>query len=150
MTGGQRIAAARRASGLTQDELARRSGVRQPNIAAYENGRRIPSESMVDRLLRAARPSAAEAVREHRRQILRIAKANRADNVRLFGSVARGEDGVSSDVDILVTFGPGATLFDQARMSLELEALLGRQVDVVSDRALGRRAESILADARPL
>lgn len=147
MTPAAQIAAARRAAGLTQDELAARSGVRQPNIAAYEAGRRVPSAAMLSRLLAAAKPSAAAAVKQNRDQILRAATRNRATHVRVFGSVARGTDAPGSDVDLLVTFAAEATLYDQARLAAELEALLDRRVDVVSDRALGRRGESILADA---
>jgi predicted nucleotidyltransferase/DNA-binding XRE family transcriptional regulator len=147
MTQAAQIVAARRAAGLTQDELAARSGVRQPNIAAYEAGRRVPSAAMLSRLLAAAKPSAAAAVKQHRDQILRIANRNHAVDVRVFGSVARGTDAMDSDVDLLVTFDPKATLYDQARLVTELEMLLDRRVDVVSDRALGRRADSILADA---
>jgi predicted nucleotidyltransferase len=59
-----------------------------------------------------------------RQQILAAARANGAERVRVFGSVARGEETPESDVDFLVTLRPGATLLDLTRLELELEALL--------------------------
>ena len=71
-----------------------------------------------------------------RERILAAAAANGAEHVRLFGSVARGEDTADSDVDFLVTLRPGRTLLDLARLELELEAILGRRVDVVTEDSL--------------
>jgi hypothetical protein len=135
---------------MTQGELAVRSGVRQPNIAAYENGKRVPSSAMLERLVGAARPRASVQVRRHREEILRLARANHATDVLVFGSVARGDDTADSDVDLLVTFDAEATVFDQAGLIAELEALLARHVDVVSDRALTSRDDAIRAEAVPL
>jgi predicted nucleotidyltransferase/uncharacterized protein with HEPN domain len=134
---------------MTQQELAERSGVRQPNIAAYENGRRQPSPAMLARLLDAARPRPSVLLDRFREQVLEIAARNHA-GVRVFGSIARGEDGPESDVDLLVTFGPEASLLDQAGLVAELEDLLGAHVDVVSDRALKDRDAAIRAEAVPL
>lgn len=150
MSAAVAIRAARSASGLTQDELAARSGVRQPNIAAYESGKRTPSESMLQRLLAATQTRPSVALNAHRDAVLAIAYANRAQNVRVFGSIARGDDRPDSDVDLLVTFDAGASLYDQAEMIDALEALLGRHVDVVSEGGLKPRHHSILADAVPL
>src|SRR5262249_39584881 len=71
-----------------------------------------------------------------RRQILATASAHGADQVRLFGSVARGDDSSESDVDFLVTLRPGRTLMDLTRLELALEALIGRSVDVVTEDSL--------------
>jgi len=71
-----------------------------------------------------------------RPQILAAAAANGAERVRVFGSVARGEETAGSDVDILVTLRPGRTLLDLARLETQLEALLGRSVDVVTEESL--------------
>lgn len=75
----------------------------------------------------------------------------------LFGSVLRGDFGPSSDVDLLVTFDPGATwsLIDHARMQQELSEIVGRNVDLVSRAGLERsanwlRREAIFGTARPL
>jgi len=82
---------------------------------------------------------------------LRVAARHGARNVRLFGSVARGEAGEKSDIDLLVEFEPGRSLLDHAGLMVELEELLGRKVDVVSEQSLYwliRRR--ILKEARPL
>ncbi len=137
-------------AGLTQYELARRSGLRQPNVAAYENGTRRPSPAMLARLMAAARALPSVVVRQRRSDILAIAEANKAGDVRVFGSVARGDDTPDSDIDLLVTFGPTATIFDQARLVAELEEALGLHVDVVSERALKPRDTAIRNQAVPL
>ena len=83
--------------------------------------------------------------------IARLARANLAGNVRVFGSVARGEDGPTSDIDLLVDPDDEATLFDLAQLEIDLEALLDRRVDVVSSRSLDPiRDRGILDDALPL
>jgi uncharacterized protein len=64
-----------------------------------------------------------------------IASRHHASRVRLLGSAARGEDRPESDIDLLVDFDADSSLFDLIRMSRELEALLGRAVDVVSTGA---------------
>jgi predicted nucleotidyltransferase len=71
-----------------------------------------------------------------RTEILRVATKMGVTNVRVFGSVARGEDGPDSDLDLLVTLQPGRSLFDLVGLADELGALLGRKVDVVTDDAL--------------
>lgn len=150
MGAAETIRDARLAAGLTQLDLAARSGVRQPNIAAYENGKRTPSASMVERLLDAARDRPSVVLRRHREDVIRIARNHRAGNVRVFGSIARGEDHPDSDIDLLVTFSEGATLFDQAGLIEELELLLGRDVDAVSEGGLRQHHERILREAVPL
>jgi predicted nucleotidyltransferase len=72
-----------------------------------------------------------EDLRKRRSEILRIAAARGATNVRVFGSVARGEAGPESDVDFLIDLAPERTLFDLSGLILELEDALGRKVDVV-------------------
>ncbi|MBW3668485.1 MAG: nucleotidyltransferase family protein [Actinobacteria bacterium] len=67
--------------------------------------------------------------------------------VRLFGSVARGEDRPGSDVDLLVDFDAESSLFDVIRLTRELEELLGLPVDVVSTGGLKDRDTRILAEA---
>lgn len=75
-------------------------------------------------------------LRRHRTQILEAAAANGARQVRVFGSVARGEEADGSDVDFLVSLEPGRTLLDLARLEVRLEHLLGRRVDVVTEGSL--------------
>jgi predicted nucleotidyltransferase len=72
-------------------------------------------------------------------------------NLRVFGSVARGEDDEKSDVDLLVEFPPGFTLFDHGGIIIELEDLLGCKVDIGSDSSLKPRIkEKVLREAIPL
>jgi uncharacterized protein len=77
-----------------------------------------------------------EQVRSLSEAIGRTAASFGASHVRLFGSVARGEDTENSDVDFLVSMEPGRTLLDVARLEEQLEKLLGRRVDVVTEKAL--------------
>jgi predicted nucleotidyltransferase len=72
-------------------------------------------------------------IREKREQIQRIAARHGAADVRLIGSVARDEARPDSDVDLLVSWAEGTSLLDQAALTLELESLLGRKVDIASD-----------------
>ncbi len=74
-----------------------------------------------------------DTIREKRDAIVRIAAKHGATQVRLIGSVARGEARSDSDVDLLVTWSEGTSLLDQAALMLELERLLGRKVDIASD-----------------
>jgi len=92
-----------------------------------------------------------EVLKNKREEILRIAARHGADNVRVFGSVARGESDEKSDLDLLVTMKPGASLLDHAALWLELQELLGRQVDVVSEKGLRpRMRDRVLKEAIPL
>ena len=74
-----------------------------------------------------------DTIRAQREAILRIAARHGATDVRLIGSVARGEARPDSDVDLLVTWSEGTSLLDQTALMLELERLLGRKVDIASD-----------------
>jgi len=92
-----------------------------------------------------------ELLKEKREEILRIAGRHGMHNVRVFGSVARGESGPESDVDFLVRLDPGVTLFEHAALVRELETLLGRKVDVISERGLRPRIrDQVLEEAVPL
>jgi hypothetical protein len=83
----------------------------------------------------------------HRDQILALAERRGARNVRVFGSIARGDQHSSSDVDFLVDFEPGRSLLDLAGLWMDLESMLGCKVDVVSSRGLRPRvASEILHD----
>jgi predicted nucleotidyltransferase len=93
-----------------------------------------------------------EELRDRRREeILRVAARRGARNVRVFGSVARGDSDEKSDVDFLVEMEPGRTLFDLSGLLLDLESLLQVSVDVVTERGLRPRVrERVLAEAVPL
>jgi uncharacterized protein len=82
-----------------------------------------------------------------RREILRVAASRGARNVRVFGSVARGEATADSDVDLLVELEPGRTALDLSELILDLEEMLERRVDVVEIRRPSTHAEQILREA---
>ena len=93
----------------------------------------------------------AEALKTKRQQILQIARQHGANHVRIFGSVARGEVQPDSDIDFLVDMEPGRSLFDMGGLVVELQQLLGRNVDVVTERGLKSRIrDRVLAEAIPL
>jgi predicted nucleotidyltransferase len=84
----------------------------------------------------------------HRDQIVDLAQRRGAHNIRVFGSVARADQRLDSDVDFLVDFEPGRSLLDLTGLWLDLEGTLGCKVDVVSSRGLRPRVEfSVMRDA---
>jgi uncharacterized protein len=92
-----------------------------------------------------------KAIREKRAEILRIMGAHGARNPRIFGSVARGQDQPSSDIDVLVEMEPGRTLLDLVGLEQDLGATLGRHVDVVTDGGISPYLrDRIVAEAVPL
>ncbi len=80
-----------------------------------------------------------QLLKEKREEILKIAAKHGARNVRVFGSVVRGEADEKSDIDFLVEMEPGRSLFDLGGLQYELERLLGCPVDVVTERGLKAR-----------
>jgi hypothetical protein len=161
---------ARRSARLSQTDLARRAGVAQSVISAYESDRREPGMAMLMRLIEAtghqltvnveALPGRrlglpdtplGRRVRRHRRAVADLAERRGLRNVRVFGSVARGEDREGSDIDLLVDVDEGVGLVAIAGLARELTDLLGVPVDVVPADSLKRavRAE-VLAEAVPL
>jgi predicted nucleotidyltransferase len=90
-------------------------------------------------------------LRGQREAILRIAEKYGARNVRVFGSVSRGEESNAGDVDLLVDLEPERSLLDQVGLKLEIEELLGRPVEVVVEGGISPYLEKhILAEAVPL
>lgn len=167
LSAGVLIREARVQARLSQTDLARRAGVAQPVISAYEAERREPSFPMLVKLVEATghRLSVAlvpperdqlglpdtrlgRCVRRHRRAVIERADRRGAHNVRVFGSVARGEDTAASDVDLLVDLDDGVGLVALAGLRRELTELLGVDVDVVPAATLKAGArEEILAEA---
>jgi hypothetical protein len=97
------------------------------------------------------RESLPVLVQRHRAAILELASRHGATNVRVFGSVMRGEATDSSDLDLLVDMEAGRSLIDRIALKQELETLIGCPVDVVGTRALHWSIrEQVLAEARPL
>lgn len=92
-----------------------------------------------------------EALKNSRDAILAIASRHGASNVRVFGSVARGEDTADSDLDLLVDMEDGRSLYDLIGFQQEVEKLLGRRVDVLTERAINRHLKDyVLTEARAL
>ncbi|UFT99900.1 nucleotidyltransferase family protein [Radiobacillus kanasensis] len=77
-----------------------------------------------------------DILQEKRDLILKVAGKHRIRNVRVFGSVARLEDGPESDLDLLVEFEEGSSLFDLIRFKQEVEELLDIKVDVVTENSI--------------
>lgn len=93
----------------------------------------------------------SEAMPIHRAAIRRIVQAHRADNVRVFGSVAHGEDIDGSDLDLLIDPTPETTLLDIGAIRHALRALLGVPVDVLTPKALPEKFHDlVLAEAVPV
>lgn len=155
---------------MSQTDLARRAGIAQSVISAYESGRREPSLPTLTRLIEATGHELAidvvafpeislglpdtplgRRLRQRRKAIIRAAEGRRAHNVRVFGSVARGEDVESSDVDLLVDLDEGVGLLDLIGLERELAELLGVDVDVVPAQSLKpRMRERVMQEAVPL
>jgi predicted nucleotidyltransferase len=134
---------------MSQVELAFRAGVAQSVISAYEAGRRQPSLPTLAKLIDAAgcdlvvdirhQPPqlsrlsgpVGRQVRRKRRDLVAAAAARDVTHLRVFGSVARGEDLPGSDVDLLADVPPDMGLLGLGRVQAELEAILGTKVDLV-------------------
>jgi predicted nucleotidyltransferase len=89
-----------------------------------------------------------ELLKERREDILQLAQKHGARNIRVFGSVARGEADEKSDIDLLVDMEPGRSLLDMGGLLMDLRDLLGRNVDVVTVRGLKPRIrEQVIKEA---
>ena len=89
-----------------------------------------------------------DLLKGQREEILKLAARHGAKNIRIFGSVVRGEADEQSDVDFLVEMEPGRSLLDMGGLLMDLQGLLGRKVDVVSERGLRARIrERVLREA---
>jgi predicted nucleotidyltransferase len=139
---------------VTQRQLARQAGVSQSTIAAYESGAREPALATLAALVEGTGitltvglgprlPTAGggsgpigHRLRRRRAAVLALAAKYGVTDVRVFGSVARGEEGPQSDLDLLVRLPQGAGLFLLGRFKEELEQLLRVDVDVVPEDGL--------------
>lgn len=162
------IKRARLEAGLTQVALAERAGTSQANVAKYETGRMSPSVSTLERLLHAAgfglrleaTPSQtptdlsgvrARKLRQHRMEIIELVRRHGASNIRIFGSVARGEDSAESDIDLLVDFDLKQGLMPIIALKQDIEDLLSEEVDVAPVDLLKPHVRaSALAESIPL
>lgn len=92
-----------------------------------------------------------DEITDRREEILRIARRHGARNVRLFGSIVRGEARGQSDLDVLVELEEDRSLLDHVALKQDLEDLLGCEVDVVTEKALHRLLrDRITKEAVPL
>ena len=92
-----------------------------------------------------------EQLRARREELIALTSRHKAENIRIFGSVARGDANENSDVDILVHFREGASLFDLIHLIDDTSSLIHTKVDVVSDGGLSPYlARRILSEAVPL
>ena len=92
-----------------------------------------------------------DIVQQKKKDILEVARAHGLFNIRIFGSVSRGEDSLHSDIDLLVDLEKGRSLLDLGGASIKLQELLGRKVDIVTERGLHwYLRDKILKEARPL
>ena len=88
---------------------------------------------------------------KYKGQILELAEKYNASNVRIFGSLARGQATSKSDIDILVHFNKKASLLDESALGLELSDLIGQKVDIIGDDAIRIELKPfIINEARPL
>jgi predicted nucleotidyltransferase len=142
--------ARRKLLGLTQQELARRSGVPQPLISAIEGGKRKATPAATRALEQALRMSPAVALAQLRKEVLHIVSANHGRAAYVFGSVARQQDTSDSDLDLAVEFDEGADIVDLLTMEEELEALLTVPVDVVSLGSSSRMTSELRKEMVPL
>jgi predicted nucleotidyltransferase/DNA-binding XRE family transcriptional regulator len=166
---GELLQDARSSAGLTQDEVARRAGTSQPAVARYEQGVALPTLPTLRRLLlacgrvpvisarsvrqeRAARIGPLErALARHRARVIAAGRRHGARNLRVFGSIARGQERGESDVDLLVDLEPGRTLVDLAGFRREVADILGVEVDAATEDMIKPHARKhVLADAQPL
>jgi predicted nucleotidyltransferase/DNA-binding XRE family transcriptional regulator len=161
ISSGSLLREARTRANLSQTDVARRAHVAQSVVSAYESGRREPAFSTLTRLIAAtgnrlevelrpdkdAHPGIPDTplgrrLRQQRRKVLSIAKNHGASNVRVFGSVARGEDSPESDIDMLVDLSPRSGLVALGRLERELSQILGVSVDVVPSDSLRPRVRA--------
>ncbi len=164
-TSAELLRTARQTAGLTQKELAAQANITQSVVSAYEAGRREPAFSTLLKLIEAAGlsvsidlvsaqgPSAdvMQVVRSHQEELRGIFTTGGARNVRVCGSVARGTATDDSDIDFLVELDPAVSYFDLVEIAQELEAVLGRPVDVLPESNLHPEwKQQVLDEAIPL
>jgi uncharacterized protein len=169
MTSGQLLRRARDRAGLTQSELAARAGTTQSVISAYESNSRQPAMATLAELVaatgyeldvrivaprhRLARLTGpvGRRVRRNRKRLVDSAAAYGVTRLRVFGSVARGEDREDSDLDLLADFPSSMGLIQLGQAREALESVLGSTIDLVpADGLKPDVADRIAPDLVPL
>lgn len=167
---GALLRTARERAGLSQTELARRSGIAQSMVSAYESDKRQPALPTLSRLIDAtghtltvhlqrSDPSVkglpdsplGRKLRQHRQALLDAVADAGGTNLRVFGSVARGQDTEDSDVDLLVDLPAGTGLFALQALQGQLRRILNVDVDLAPPASLKPRVRAEAeAEAIPL
>jgi predicted nucleotidyltransferase/DNA-binding XRE family transcriptional regulator len=172
---GVTIRSARKDAGLSQAELAVRTGTSQPALARYETGATLPTLPTLERLFSACgrqlrvdaplltrQPAQAnsmrgqlgpqaERLRRRRRALLDAANRRGVLKLRVFGSLARNEASAESDIDLLADLAPDRTLLDLAGFRREAAEILDLPVDIATPDMLKERLRAeVLAEAVPL
>lgn len=169
-TSGELLRTAREDSGLSQTDLARRSGVAQSVVSSYEADKRQPALPTLSRLIEATGHTLSLTVqrsnplvrglpdsplgrklRQHRQALLDAVSEAGGANLRVFGSVARGEATADSDVDLLVDLPEATGLFALLALEGRLSRILHVHVDLAPPSSLKPRVRAEAeADAIPL
>lgn len=164
---GTLLREARTRVGLSQAELARRAAVPQSVISEYEAGKRQPAVPTLQRLVAATGHELTfeltrtdetvrglpdtplgRRLRQHRKALLQAVSSAGGKNLRVFGSVARGEDGPDSDIDLVVDLPEDTSLFAVLALEGTLERILHVKVDLAPVASLKPRVRAqALADA---
>lgn len=144
---------------MSARELAAESGVSPSTVTRIERGELNPTLAMLERLLeasgselevivfpRAPRPTLAR-LRSHRRAITDAVRSFGGGNVRVFGSVARGDTRDDSDVDLLIDVPPGTGFVTIERMTEAIEAVVPWRVDVLTSGAARGRMAHVIDEA---
>jgi predicted nucleotidyltransferase/DNA-binding XRE family transcriptional regulator len=156
MSAGTLLREARTRARLSQTDLARRAGVAQSVVSAYEAGHRQPSLRTLQRLVAATggrlvldlEPGPplglpdtrlGRRLRQRRQAILDLAEGYGVTNLRVFGSVARGEDDEQSDVDLMADIPPTMGLFALIALERKISEVLGVPVDLAPSGSLKER-----------
>lgn len=147
---GAFVRARRHILDLSQRDLALRAGVKQPLIAAIEAGRRRPSDAARDALGRALALRPSTALAACRDDVRALFVRAGLPEPQVFGSVARGEDLETSDVDLLVEFTDEHDIVDLLSLQDKLEELLTVRVDVVDARSKGRALDQARMELQAL